>query len=60
MSTLPDHETIERAYATPIDLVHKLPETTEARRAAHHLELAKRYTQETIERARILDRARSD
>ena len=54
--SLPDHETIERAYAAPIDLVHTLPETTEAKRAAFHLQEAKRYTQETIERARMIDR----
>lgn len=49
--TLPDFETIERAYKGINEVVASLPESTEQSRAWHHLEIAEKYTYEARERA---------
>lgn len=50
---LPDHETIEAVIETaPKALIAKLPDTTESRRAAEHIDLAYKYVKEARERAR--------
>ena len=46
------YQEIEEAFTTPKDVITRLPESTETRRAVDHLKLAERYTMEARERVR--------
>jgi hypothetical protein len=47
----PDYETLEAVIETaPKQLIARLPDSTEARRAAEHIDLAYRYAKEARER----------
>lgn len=50
MST-PDYDTIHRVYRDAAQVIERLPESTETRRAAEHLKLARDYTFRARERA---------
>ncbi len=54
---LPDSETIERAFQAPVEVIEKLPESTESRRALDLVKLAERYTKEARERAKAKEEA---
>ncbi len=48
---LPSHEEIHDAVmGKPIDILARLPECTESRRAGEHLDLAKQYMHEAREK----------
>lgn len=48
---LPDHQIIEEAFrGKPIDVLARLPDNTENRSAARHLDLAYKYALEARER----------
>lgn len=49
---LPDHQTIEDAFAPAKDVLKRLPETTESKRAADHLKMAQDYAHETRDRTK--------
>lgn len=50
---LPDHETLEAVIETaPKALISRLPESTESRRAAEHIDLAYQYAKEARERVK--------
>lgn len=53
MSELPDYQHIEDAYKGVTEVIGKLPESTEARRATDHLKIAANYTYEARERAKV-------
>jgi hypothetical protein len=52
MADLPDYQHIEEAYRGVTEVIGKLPESIEARRATDHLKLAEGYTYQARERAK--------
>ena len=52
MAELPDYQRIEDAYKATAEVVGHIPESTETKRALHHLEIAEKYTYEARERAK--------
>jgi hypothetical protein len=52
MAELPDYQRIEEAYQGVTEIIQRLPESTESRRATDHLKLAEDYTYQARERAK--------
>lgn len=49
---VPDYQELESAFGRPKELLGRLPECTESRRAREHLDLAKKYAYESREKVR--------
>ena len=48
--TVPNHQQIEEAYKATSEVIARIPENTETKRALHHLEIAEQLTYEARER----------
>jgi hypothetical protein len=52
VSEIPQYQQIEDAYRGVTEVIGKLPECTETRRATDHLKLSEKYTMEARERVK--------